>query len=98
MPADIPKYALRPHSFERLAHPVQHIAAPAGRPPFLYVVCSVPRFIARTVLDESRLVFRRCLASEANIRKNSSYNNQNRSLLEQTFDDDTLLTPNLASA
>jgi len=41
MPADIPKYALRPHSFERLAHPVQHIAAPAGRPPFcmLCVLC-----------------------------------------------------------
>jgi len=41
MPADIPKYALRPHSFERLAHPVQHIAAPAGRPPLcmLCVLC-----------------------------------------------------------
>ena len=71
MPVDIPKYALRSHSFERLAHPVQHIAGARRAPALLYVVCSVPRFIARTVLDESRLVFRRCLASEANIRKNS---------------------------
>ena len=79
MPADIPKYALRPHSFERLAHPVQHIAGARRAPALLYVVCSVPRFIARTVLDESRLVFRRCLASEANIRKNSSYNPESES-------------------
>jgi len=71
MPADIPKYALRPHSFERLAHPVQHIAGARRAPALLYVVFPVPRFIARTVLDESRLVFRRCLASEANIRKTS---------------------------
>ena len=71
MPADIPKYALRPHSFERLAHPVQHIAGARRAPALLYVVFPVPRFIARTVLDESRLVFRRCSASEANIRKTS---------------------------
>jgi len=46
MPADIPKYALRPHSFERLAHPVQHIAGARRAPALLYVVCPVPRFIA----------------------------------------------------
>jgi len=71
MPADIPKYALRPHSLERLAHPVQHIAGARRAPALLCFVIPVPRFIARTVLDESGLVFRRCLASEANIRKNS---------------------------
>ena len=71
MPADIPKYALRPHSFERLAHPVQHIAGARRAPALLCVVFPVPRFIARTILDESRLVFCRCLASEANIRKTS---------------------------
>ena len=78
MPTDIPKYALRPHSFERLATFLRttctsrstHCGARRA-PALLYVVCSVPRFIARTVLDETRLVFRRCLASEANIRKNS---------------------------
>jgi len=34
MPADIPKYARRPHSFERLAHPVQRIAGARRAPPF----------------------------------------------------------------
>jgi len=88
MPANIPKYALRPHSFERLAHPVQHIAGARRAPALLCVVFPVPRFIARTVLDESRLVFRRCLASEANIRKNSSYNPESAVCLEQTSDVD----------
>jgi len=79
MPADIPKYALRPHFFERLAHPVQHIAGARRAPALLYVVFPVPRFIARTVLDESRLSFRGCLASEANIRKNSPHNPESES-------------------
>ena len=38
MPADIPKYALRPHSFERHAHPVQHIAG-TRRAPAHFVCC-----------------------------------------------------------
>jgi len=90
MPADIPKYALRPHSYKRLAHPVQRIAGARRAPALLYVVFPVPRFIARTVLDESRLVFRRCLASEANIRKNSltkPYNSRIGRLHEQTSDE-----------
>jgi len=88
MPADIPKYALRPHSFEQLAHPVQHIADARRAPALLYVVCSVPRFIARTVLlDESRLVFRRCLASDANIRKNSLTTTRVGVCFEQSSDD-----------
>jgi len=40
MPADIPKYALRPHSFERLAHPVQHIAIAGARRAPAHFVCS----------------------------------------------------------
>jgi len=55
-------------------------------PALLYVVCSGPRFIARTVLDESRLSFRDCLASEANIRKNSPYIPESAVCLEQTSD------------
>ena len=38
MPANIPKYALWPHSFEQLAHPVQHIAG-ARRAPAHFVCC-----------------------------------------------------------
>ena len=53
MPADIPKYALRPqfdfgHIPSNDLHiPFNTLRAPAGHPPISYVVFLVPRFIAR---------------------------------------------------
>jgi len=65
-----------------------HISSHTLRKPALSdVLCSVPRFTARCILGESRVLFCVGLVSEANLRKKVSYNPESDVCSEQSSDE-----------